>query len=103
MIEIETGEKEENSSTLNPSFKNIIKLNVGGKIFITTLSTLLKYQNSFFHKFFSIQKFGMKSSEMIEDSYFLDRDPHLFKFILLFLRYFLLFLFFSNKIKQTLF
>ena len=77
-------EQKEDGDFIN--HQKIVKLNVGGKLFLTSMNTLLKYENSFFHKFFSIQKFGMKSSEMIKDSYFLDRDPFLFEFILLFLR-----------------
>ena len=60
-----------------------IKLNVGGKIFVTTIQTLTKDPDSMLASMFS-GRFPMTPDE--DGSFFIDRDPKYFRFILNFLR-----------------
>ncbi|XP_066276222.1 uncharacterized protein [Branchiostoma lanceolatum] len=64
-------------------FPEVIPLNVGGRHFDTTLSTLLKYEDSMLAAMFS----GRHRVAMDKDGrYFIDRDGGLFGHILKFLR-----------------
>ena len=63
------------------SDSEIIKLNVGGKVYITMKSTLL--QSPWFETFFS-GKF--KTEKINGDEYFIDRDPYFFSHVLTYLR-----------------
>jgi len=58
---------------------SIVKLNVGGKKFETSLDTLKSLKGTYFYALFS-------SNYLIEDEYFIDRDPTHFMAILNFLR-----------------
>ena len=61
----------------------IIKLDVGGTIFKTSLSTLTRYEGSMFAAMFS----GRHPLVPDENGcYFIDRDPEPFRYILEFLR-----------------
>ena len=64
-------------------FQGKIKLNVGGKIFVTTIQTLTKDPDSMLASMFS-GRFPMTPDE--DGSFFIDRDPKYFRFILNFLR-----------------
>ncbi len=61
--------------------EEIIKLNVGGKLFMTLKSILMK--SPWFAAFFS-GKFKIKKTD--KNEYFIDRDPDIFSIILTFLR-----------------
>jgi hypothetical protein len=61
----------------------IIKLNIGGKIFTTTLSTLTTEKDTFFTSMFS-EQFNTKPDKNGE--YFIDRNPKHFHLILDYLR-----------------
>jgi hypothetical protein len=62
---------------------NRIKLDVGGTIFATSLSTLTFIKGTFFEVMFS----GRWEPKKEEDgSFFIDRDPIVFRYILNFLR-----------------
>eukprot|EP01089_Gocevia_fonbrunei_P011433 TRINITY_DN2473_c0_g1_i1.p1 TRINITY_DN2473_c0_g1~~TRINITY_DN2473_c0_g1_i1.p1 ORF type:complete len:314 (-),score=73.88 TRINITY_DN2473_c0_g1_i1:71-1012(-) len=60
-----------------------IKLDVGGKIFATTLTTLVACQGSYFEAMFS-GRWDLKKQE--DGSFFIDRDPFVFRFVMNFLR-----------------
>lgn len=76
---------EEITKTLNRiHFASKIKLNVGGKIYKTTLDTLRKDPHSMLCAMFS-GKFDLKADEE-DGAYFIDRDGKLFRYILNFLR-----------------
>ena len=64
-------------------FSSTVKLNVGGKHFITSVQTLRKDPNSMLAAMFS-GKFDTKPSE--DGSFFIDRDGTHFRFILNYLR-----------------
>jgi len=65
------------------SFKNKIKLDVGGQIFATSMKTLVQIPGTFFSEMMS----GLHKVEMDKDGcYFIDRDPIVFRHILNFLR-----------------
>ena len=64
-------------------FSSIVKLNVGGQHFTTSVQTLKKDPNSMLAAMFS-GKFEMKPSE--DGSFFIDRDGTYFRFILNYLR-----------------
>ena len=69
---------EEITKTLNKvHFASTIKLNVGGKIYKTTLDTLRKDQNSMLCAMFS-GRFELKADED-DGAYFIDRDGELFR------------------------
>ncbi|KAL9653864.1 hypothetical protein ABK040_012925 [Willaertia magna] len=57
----------------------VIKLNVGGKIFLTTLTTLLNEKDTFFTNYFSDR---FKPSCEVDGSYFIDRNYKYFEYIL---------------------
>eukprot|EP00494_Astrolonche_serrata_P022646 UN22903 len=61
-----------------------IRLNVGGRLFITTLETLRKDKDSKLTLLFSGDSDNMVKID--KDTYFLDEDPDVFKYILDFLR-----------------
>ncbi|KAL9656400.1 hypothetical protein ABK040_005166 [Willaertia magna] len=56
----------------------IIKLNIGGAIFTTLLSTLISEKDTFFEKFFG----DHFSKEMVDGCYLIDRDAKYFDLIL---------------------
>eukprot|EP01095_Lingulamoeba_sp_RSL-Kostka_P012166 TRINITY_DN477_c2_g1_i1.p1 TRINITY_DN477_c2_g1~~TRINITY_DN477_c2_g1_i1.p1 ORF type:complete len:288 (+),score=62.59 TRINITY_DN477_c2_g1_i1:35-865(+) len=60
-----------------------VKLDVGGKLFSTSMSTLLSQSDTFFSKLFS-GDFDIMYQE--DGSIFIDRDPIVFRYILNFLR-----------------
>ena len=60
-----------------------IKLNIGGQIFMTSLSTLTRDPKSMLASMFS-GRFDLKPGE--DGSYFIDRDPTHFRYILNYLR-----------------
>jgi len=62
-----------------------IKLNVGGQVFETELSTLLKYKSSYLAKIFETDI--MENNPDPTRMYYIDEDPQIFKFILCWLRY----------------
>jgi hypothetical protein len=62
---------------------SIIILNVGGKKFSTSLSTLRSIQGTFFDTMFG-ERWNPRPLE--DGSYFIDRDPKVFRYILNFLR-----------------
>ncbi|XP_055377753.1 BTB/POZ domain-containing protein KCTD9 [Condylostylus longicornis] len=64
-----------------------IKLNVGGKLYVTTLSTLInKEPNSMLSRMFS--QGGMNPSDLDEEgAYLIDRSPHYFEPIINYLRH----------------
>lgn len=64
-------------------FGESVKLNVGGKLFDTSLSTLNKDPGSMLHAMFS-GRFDTKARE--DGAYFIDRDGTHFRYILNFLR-----------------
>eukprot|EP01125_Pyxidicula_operculata_P022867 TRINITY_DN963_c0_g1_i1.p1 TRINITY_DN963_c0_g1~~TRINITY_DN963_c0_g1_i1.p1 ORF type:complete len:261 (+),score=4.28 TRINITY_DN963_c0_g1_i1:50-784(+) len=71
------------TSTETFPLNKVVKLNVGGQIFQTTVSTLTKYQNNFFYSMFS----GHFNTQPNEDgSFFIDKDPFAFRHILNYLR-----------------
>jgi hypothetical protein len=63
--------------------KSKIKLNVGGKIFTTSLSTLTMEKNTYFSSMFS-EYFNTQPDE--DGEYFIDRNPEHFHLILDYLR-----------------
>ncbi|XP_020609479.1 uncharacterized protein LOC110048052 isoform X3 [Orbicella faveolata] len=76
---------EEITKTLNAvHFASTIKLNVGGKIYETTLDTLRKDPDSMLCAMFS-GRFELKANER-DGAYFIDRDGKLFRYILNYLR-----------------
>jgi len=60
-----------------------VRLNVGGKIFVTSLSTLVYMQNTYFHAMFS-GHFNVKEDN--DGEYFIDRDGTHFGYILNYMR-----------------
>jgi len=64
-------------------FSKMVKLNVGGHLFSTSLATLNKDPGSMLHAMFS-GRFDTKASE--DGSYFIDRDGTHFRYILNYLR-----------------
>ncbi|KAL9950672.1 hypothetical protein ACROYT_G043206 [Oculina patagonica] len=76
---------EEITKTLNQvHFASTIVLNVGGKIYKTTLDTLRKDPDSMLCAMFS-GRFELKADEK-DGAYFIDRDGKLFRYILNYLR-----------------
>ena len=61
---------------------DIIKLNVGGSIFVTLRLTLTKNPESMLARMFES---NLAPSEMIDGCYFLDRDPERLDHFLLFI------------------
>ena len=73
---------EEITKTLNKvHFASTIKLNVGGKLYKTTLDTLRKDPDSMLCAMFS-GRFELKADEE-DGAYFIDRDAELFRYGLL--------------------
>ena len=71
---------EEITKTLNEvHFASAIKLNVGGKIYETTLDTLRKDPDSMLCAMFS-GRFELKANE-VNGAYFIDRDGKLFRYV----------------------
>ena len=71
---------EEITNTLNEvHFASTIKLNVGGKIYKTTLDTLRKDPDSMLSEMFS-GKFELRVDED-DGAYFIDRDAELFRYV----------------------
>ena len=71
---------EEITKTLNQiHFASTIKLNVGGKIYQTTLDTLRKDPDSMLYAMFS-GRFELKPDEK-DGAYFIDRDAKLFRYV----------------------
>ena len=64
-------------------FSKILKLNVGGQVFSTSLETVKKDPGSMLHAMFS-ERFDTKATE--DGSYFIDRDGTHFRYILNYLR-----------------
>ncbi len=62
--------------------KSKIKLNIGGKIFTTSKTTLLMYPNSFFSAMLSSGKWNPDE----DGEYFIDRNPKYFDILLDFMR-----------------
>ena len=76
---------EEITKTLHEvHFASTIKLNVGGKIYKTTLDTLRKDPDSMLCAMFS-GRFELKADED-DGAYFIDRDGELFRYVLKSLR-----------------
>ena len=72
---------EQITKTLNEvHFASTIKLNVGGKIYKTTLDTLRKDPDSMLCAMFS-GRFELKADED-DGAYFIDRDAELFRYVL---------------------
>ena len=57
-------------------FNDIVKLNVGGEMFATSLETLKKFPNSLFANMFSG---STKLKQESDGAYFIDRDGSLFR------------------------
>jgi hypothetical protein len=76
------------SMSFSPSDENdekmnrIVKLNVGGQRFETTMNTLISHKKSYFYHLLSSNKFKPDKNE----EYFLDRSPEYFNDILYYLR-----------------
>ena len=68
--------------------ENIIEINVGGRLFQTTVFTLTKYPGSMLSAMFSHTDIGMPPMPRTKDGklYFLDVDPKYFEIILNWLR-----------------
>lgn len=62
---------------------DIVKLNVGGRSFMTRRSTLTSIPNTMLSQMFSGQ---LQPGEKVNDEYFIDRDGDLFVYILAYLR-----------------
>ena len=76
---------EDITKTLNEvHFASRIKLNVGGKIYKTTLDTLRKDPDSMLCAMFS-GRFELKADED-DGAYFIDRDAELFRYVSAFSR-----------------
>ena len=80
---VERDKMEEDFPKLRLFTEDCISLNVGGKIFMTTLQTLKTDANTMLASMFS-GRFDMKPRK--DGSFFIDRDPTHFRFILNFLR-----------------
>jgi len=63
-------------------FSTKIILNVGGKLFATTKSTILQYRGSFLESLVTKDKSRLENG----DRYFIDRDPTYFEIVLNFMR-----------------
>ena len=65
----------------------IIRLNVGGEIFLTSIFTLMKYSDSVLAKMFDhVEQRLSPTAKTKDQEYFLDADPKYFKVVLNFLR-----------------
>ena len=80
----EKADIQEITKTLNEvHFASTIKLNVGGKIYKTTLDTLRKDPDSMLCAMFS-GRFKLKADED-DGAYFIDRDAELFRYVSLYI------------------
>ena len=75
--------RQEKVEKITSDASDIIELNVGGSFFTTTRSTLTKVSGSTLKDMFSGEKELMKDKE---GRVFLDRDPEIFRLVLLYLR-----------------
>eukprot|EP01116_Phalansterium_solitarium_P022992 TRINITY_DN7837_c0_g1_i1.p1 TRINITY_DN7837_c0_g1~~TRINITY_DN7837_c0_g1_i1.p1 ORF type:complete len:349 (+),score=83.36 TRINITY_DN7837_c0_g1_i1:96-1049(+) len=86
--QLDTAQKEWQDCTLKfrytlPKRGERVRLDVGGTVFCTTLSTLTRVEQSYFASMFS----GRWPLEQQDDgSYFVDRDPFVFRHVLNYLR-----------------
>jgi len=79
LLEVE----KQKMADLNLAAAKVIKLNVGGILFITSRDTLMREKDTMLEVMFS----GRHRNETLEDgSYFIDRDPTHFRYILNYLR-----------------
>jgi len=67
----------------DPVFSEVIILNVGGKVFTTSLTTLRSVNDTFFEKMF---RKGANTTVNVNGKYFIDRDPSTFAYVLDYLR-----------------
>ena len=81
-----TGVKETANLPTGYKTSKWVRLNVGGTCFVTTLSTLSKYPQSFLHKLCNEQN-DLDSYKDETGAYLIDRDPTYFGPILNFLRH----------------
>ena len=74
---------------MNGEQTKIITLNVGGRVFSTTLTTLLSHPDSVLARMFSNDGSAVMPPAMTDSSghYFIDRDPDAFAVILNYLRF----------------
>ena len=74
---------------MNGDQTKIITLNVGGRVFSTTLTTLLSHPDSVLARMFSNDGSAVMPPAMTDSSghYFIDRDPDAFAVILNYLRF----------------
>ncbi|EFC36754.1 K+ channel tetramerization domain-containing protein [Naegleria gruberi] len=82
-LEQEWSEKEKLMEENANKAKSTIKLDVGGKIFKTSRETLLSKKDTFFYAMISSGKWLPDE----DGSYFIDRNPKLFHYVLDFMRY----------------
>jgi len=68
----------------NSQYPKALKLNIGGTLFLTSLSTLMSIKGTYFDVMVSEK---WKAQKLEDGSYFIDRDPTVFRFILNFLRH----------------
>ena len=66
------------------SIDKIVELNVGGKVFMTKLSTLTAFEKSILGQLFMGKEGDLKENkrDLIQDSkgrFFIDADPYLFR------------------------
>ncbi|ETV89101.1 hypothetical protein H257_00478 [Aphanomyces astaci] len=66
-----------------PESVGIVMLDVGGTMFKTSKSMLLRMEGSYFH---ALLGSGLWKPDSAGDAYFLDLDPHLFRHVLTFLQ-----------------
>lgn len=66
---------------IKKNFANIIRLNIGGKIFIIQLAELLSIKDTLFYKIYYFNK------NDFDKEIFFDRSPQLFPFLLNYLKY----------------
>ena len=69
--------KEMSKKVTDVNFKDIVKLNVGGERFETSLDTLTKFPNSLFAMMFSG---SVATKQGKDDTYFIDRDGSHFRY-----------------------
>jgi hypothetical protein len=74
---------EDLSNMSNDTFKDPIILNIGGERFTTTLATLRAKNGTYLEKMF---REGATTTSSADGSYFIDRDPSTFDYILEYLR-----------------
>lgn len=74
--------KEMSKKVTDVHFKDIVKLNVGGERFETSLETLTKFPNSLFAMMFSG---SIAAKQGKDDTYFIDRDGSHFRYFTIFI------------------